>query len=124
MDPDANIERLLEVAQAILADDPDETQVGEEFYAEHMRANELAEYVVALDEWLKKGGALPEAWAKPAFSNGVTIAQAIALGSKLKANDTMLVTSGGAGLGPEYLYVQYRNDTFVLGIDRTGRCSS
>lgn len=28
-------------------------------------ADEIAEYVEALDEWLSSGGFLPEAWSKP-----------------------------------------------------------
>jgi hypothetical protein len=124
VDPNVNLEYALEVAKAIVNDDPDETQVGEDFYAEHMRANELAQYVLALDEWLQKGGFLPDTWSKPAFSNGVTLAQAITLGSKVIANDVMHVSQGGSGLGTDRLLVTYTNDPFVLGIDREGRASS
>lgn len=124
MDPDVSLERALEVAQAILDEHGPDENVNEDAWAEHARACELAEYVVALDEWLNKGGALPEAWAKPAFSNGVTLAQAIALGSKVLKGDVMHVTPGGAGLNESYLHVHYSIDTFELGIDREGRCSS
>lgn len=113
MDPDANLEALLERAHTI-AGNPTKDDV----------ANELAELVLALDEWLAKGGGLPEAWTKLSFSNGVTIAQGITLASKVVAGDTMHVTQGGMGLNADYLAVHYTNDPFVLGIDRTGRASS
>lgn len=130
MDPDVNLERLLELAREIVTlvdtsdgDDWGETDRGdlEDIAA---RGGELAEYVLALHEWLAKGGALPKDWSKVAWSNGVTLAQAITLGGKVRAEDTMHVTMGGAGLGSDYLYVSYTNDPFVLGIDREGRGSS
>lgn len=119
MDPDANLESCLERANEVIAewDTEDDRDFARNAY-------ELAELVVALDEWLKKGGALPNEWSKVAWANGVTLAQAITLGGKVLANDTMHVTMGGAGLGSDYLYVSYTNDPFVLGIDREGRGSS
>lgn len=128
MDPDANLEAALERAREILAKidganfdgtlDPDARESVVNL------ANELAELVVALDEWLSKGGHLPRAWSKVAWPNGVTLAQAIVLGSKVKPADTMHVTLGGAGLKDTSLYVTYTNDKFVLGIDREGSASS
>lgn len=125
MDPDANLEAALERAREIneLIDsrrrlDPDAL--------EHVAdlASELAQLVVALDEWLGKGGHLPHAWSKVAWQNGVTLAQAITLGGKVKPLDTMHVTMGGAGLSEDRLLVTYTNDKFVLGIDREGSASS
>jgi hypothetical protein len=117
MDPDANLERLLELANGVLAH--------QDAGGDHEDVTvELAEYVVALNDWLAKGGSLPKEWSKVAWSNGVTLAQAITLGGKVLPQDTMHVTMGGAGLGSDYLYVHYTNDPFVLGIDREGRGSS
>lgn len=59
MDPDANLERQLELAQEIVdardAEDPD---------AEHLGAlaDALAEHVLALHDWIASGGFLPQAW--------------------------------------------------------------
>lgn len=117
MDPDANLEAMLERARAIIA----LARVGAEVSDLEI---ELAELVIALHDWLVKGGALPNEWSKVAWANGVTLAQAITLGGKVLAEDTMHVTMGGAGLGSDYLYVSYTNDPFVLGIDREGRGSS
>lgn len=127
MDPDANLEAALERAREIIAkidgDDGTPDPVARE--RDLNLAGELAELVIALDEWLGKGGHLPAAWSKVAWQNGVTLAQAITLGGKVKALDTMHVTMGGQGLNAdEYLYVSYTNDPFVLGIDREGRASS
>lgn len=129
MDPDANLEAALERAREIIALIDSATSDADERLDNTVKlvglANELAELVVALDEWLGKGGFLPAAWSKVAWPNGVTLAQAIVLGSKVKALDTMHVTMGGQGLNAdEYLYVSYTNDPFVLGIDREGRASS
>lgn len=69
MDPDANLERQREIAQEIVTlidssegDDWSETErsVLEQVSA---LANELADLVSALDEWITKGGFLPGAWA-------------------------------------------------------------
>lgn len=132
MDPDANLEAALERARELIAlIDTTSTSADErlENTVEHGPdvvdlASELAQLVVALDEWLSKGGHLPRAWSKVAWQNGVTLAQAIVLGSKVKPADTMHVTLGGAGLSDTSLYVTYTNDRFVLGIDREGSASS
>jgi hypothetical protein len=53
MDPEANLRRQLAIARAAVyaeADDP--TLV------------ELAELVLALDEWIARGGFLPPRWAR------------------------------------------------------------
>lgn len=127
MDPDANLEAMLERAREIIAmgNTLAKHEDGVPAQTKWQLADELAELVVALDEWLGKGGFLPAAWSKVAWPNGVTLAQAIVLGSKVKPLDTMHVTMGGQGLNAdEYLYVSYTNDPFVLGIDREGRASS
>lgn len=124
MDPDANLEALLERARTIIQTIDAGSGEGIDRDVVVDLAGEVAELVVALDEWLRKGGALPNEWSKVAWKNGVTLAQASVLGSKVLAEDTMHVTMGGAGLGSDYLYVTYTNDPFVLGIDREGRASS
>lgn len=52
MDPDANMGEQLALALGILRDEETEGQ-------DVMR---LAELVLALDDWLKKGGAFPVRW--------------------------------------------------------------
>jgi hypothetical protein len=56
MDPDANLARQLELAQEIIdkIDDGDESAVD--------KACALAELVLALNEWLARGGFKPKAW--------------------------------------------------------------
>ena len=54
MDPDANLAEQLELANRILACGAGEMEDGE--------LERLAELVEALDEWIKSGGFLPEAW--------------------------------------------------------------
>jgi len=59
MDPDANLKEQLELARKI-------TDVSLPFWGsvEEMcyDVNRLAELVLALDEWIKKGGFLPQQW--------------------------------------------------------------
>jgi len=52
MDPDANLEEQLSLAQSFV-----ETGDGDPEDLER-----LAELVLALHEWIQKGGALPSAW--------------------------------------------------------------
>ena len=55
MDPNANLEEQLELAHKLLLCD----------YGERpFDAERLAELVVALDEWIRKGGFLPARWRK------------------------------------------------------------
>lgn len=70
MDPDTNLERQREIAQEIVTiidssegDDWSETErsVLEQVSA---LANELADLVSALDEWITKGGFLPAEWTR------------------------------------------------------------
>lgn len=56
MDPNANLEELRELAQNTLADDSADDLPE--------KAAHLAELFVALDEWLTKGGFLPQAWER------------------------------------------------------------
>ena len=61
-DPDVNIERQLALAKLIL-DATDANVVGDvEFDWQDARG--LAEYVVALDAWVRAGGALPAPWRR------------------------------------------------------------
>jgi hypothetical protein len=57
MDPDANLKRQREVAAEIEACSTSDTRTLASL------ADELAELVVSLDEWLLKGGFLPADWA-------------------------------------------------------------
>lgn len=57
MDPDTNLKEQLERAQKIINNEVDP----------HNMADieiELAELVLALNEWVTKGGCLPKAWTK------------------------------------------------------------
>lgn len=53
MDPDANLREQRELAQAIINEE-----------AGAIEAERLAELVLALDEWIDKGGFLPTRWRK------------------------------------------------------------
>jgi hypothetical protein len=53
MDPNANLKEQLELAKRLIDDNTDQDA-----------AYRLAELVLALDEWIRKGGFLPEAWDK------------------------------------------------------------
>ena len=71
MDPNANLQQQLCLASLILkADDENKT-------VDSPEAVLLAELVVALDEWLRKGGFLPHAWEPPTvpFARRSTAAQ-------------------------------------------------
>lgn len=57
MNPDENLKRQLLLAQTI-QDAPGEDGAPD-------AANELAELVIALDEWIKNGGFLPRRWQPP-----------------------------------------------------------
>ncbi len=52
MDPNANLKEQIEICKRILAEDVDESD-----------APRLADLVLALNEWIAKGGFLPSAWA-------------------------------------------------------------
>ncbi len=58
MDPDINLRSQLARARGILQAVDDGMRVYEP------DAERLAELVVALDEWITKGGFLPERWTK------------------------------------------------------------
>jgi len=62
MDPDQALLRLLELSKLIVAiGDADEVPPWEspaEYYA-----SELAETLLSLDDWLRKGGFRPKAWS-------------------------------------------------------------
>ena len=59
MDPDKCLDEALEVAREIV-----DALDGSEPYDIDDAANTLAERVIALDEWLRKGGFLPKPWAR------------------------------------------------------------
>ena len=59
MDPNAALRRLTELAESIVQGDPESS----EWEALQATANEHAETFLGLDEWLRKGGFLPESWA-------------------------------------------------------------
>jgi hypothetical protein len=54
MDPNANLTEQLKIAALLLNDDPNNA----------VAAIRLAELVEGLDEWIKGGGFLPDAWRK------------------------------------------------------------
>lgn len=56
MDPNANIAEQLMLARKILWDMDSSRE------ADERAGTRLAELVVALDEWLKRGGVLPSRW--------------------------------------------------------------
>ncbi len=58
MDPNFNLEQQLTRAMSILEDIDNGIRVYEP------DVEMLAEYVLALDEWITKGGFLPERWTK------------------------------------------------------------
>ena len=54
MDPNANLLEQLRLARKLVDDD-----------APSDDAQRLAELVLALDEWLQRGGFMPQRWTKP-----------------------------------------------------------
>jgi hypothetical protein len=54
MDPTANLREQMQLAHAMLANDSEHIDTGD--------AVRLAELVVALDQWIIRGGALPNQW--------------------------------------------------------------
>jgi len=61
MDPDANLEEQLSLAQSIIEGDNVDPE-GHHVVSSPEDAERLAELVLALHEWIQKGGALPSAW--------------------------------------------------------------
>lgn len=59
MDPDANLEEQLVLADILLKNRRCDVEERTE------NAQRLAELVVALDEWMRKGGFMPLKWARP-----------------------------------------------------------
>lgn len=55
MDPDANLEEQRHLAEFVLAGGEHDADAWD-------AAQRLAELVLALDEWVRKGGALPREW--------------------------------------------------------------
>jgi hypothetical protein len=58
MDPNANLEEQRRLAARIIEDG--ESGMG----VSTIHGDRLAELVLALDEWIKNGGFLPEAWRR------------------------------------------------------------
>ena len=58
MDPDSNLKEQRQIAEWMLGDFP--VSLNRE-----QMADRLAELVLALDEWIRKGGFMPAAWRKP-----------------------------------------------------------
>lgn len=67
MDPDANLNEQLELAQAIADEDEDSDRIES---AEN--GQRLADLVLALHEWISKGGFLPTAWRDVLVRDGWT----------------------------------------------------
>ena len=53
MDPNEALNRIIELTQAVLLENPDH---------QTLEATELAERIEALNDWILCGGFLPEAW--------------------------------------------------------------
>jgi hypothetical protein len=83
MDPNASLERMLELAQLLRNDRDERIILPSDEIAD--AKDQLVEYVLALNDWLAQGGSLPKEWSKVAWANGVTLAQAITLGGKVLA---------------------------------------
>lgn len=58
MDPNANLEEQLRLANRLLSGRPASQR------ASRLDAARLAELVLALNEWIKKGGFLPDIWVR------------------------------------------------------------
>ena len=58
MDPDRALARIVELAERIINAAPQDLEWG----AVVPRVEELAETVLSLDEWLRRGGFRPQAW--------------------------------------------------------------
>ena len=56
MDPNANLQEQREIVERMLDDNSEHIDTGD--------AVRLADLVQALDEWITKGGFLPDAWRK------------------------------------------------------------
>jgi hypothetical protein len=61
MDPDANLEEQLSLAQSIIEGDNVDPE-GHHVAPSPEDAERLAELVLALHEWIQKGGAMPAVW--------------------------------------------------------------
>lgn len=61
MDPTANLEEALEIASSLVEEDVD-SQSASETAGTAEQGIRLAELVLALDEWVRKGGFLPRPW--------------------------------------------------------------
>lgn len=59
LDPDKNLEQQKDIAQRMVEG---KMATPEDFETDSIR---LAELVLALDEWMSKGGFPPKAWKKP-----------------------------------------------------------
>lgn len=59
MDPNAALKRITELSEDIIQGDNTL-----DYESLRQRAEELAETVIGLDEWISKGGFLPTAWRK------------------------------------------------------------
>jgi hypothetical protein len=73
MDPNANLEQQLDLAREITEDNPDadNLEAVEAFNErQQMRADQLAEHVIALHEWITNGGFLPSEWEAPGAAQG------------------------------------------------------
>lgn len=124
MDPDANLEYLRTNARVVVASDGStfSSQDGETWEG---FAKDLAEYVLALDEWITKGGFLPQAWNEYRLPAG-TRAQGIAFANMLRLNDsvaTVRANKPDAFMMAGYWLVTFA-DGFECGIAPDGSVSS
>lgn len=61
MDPTANLAEQLRIAECFVDEDEDSMSASDMASSLHA-AQRLAELVIALDEWVRKGGFLPVQW--------------------------------------------------------------
>jgi len=67
MDPNTVLEKLTEMARAIIEERDSDNEEGPILWAD--RADEMAELVLALNGWLSAGGFLPRAWCPLTTNN-------------------------------------------------------
>lgn len=60
MDPNANLQEQLRIAQRIL----DASELEDDNILESGDAERLSELVLALDEWITRGGFMPSRWSQ------------------------------------------------------------
>lgn len=126
MDPNATLESLLEEARDfVLRTDAAESEAEARYERESTNVTLLAAHAIALDEWIRSGGSLPEAWNTKLTSG--TRAQGIALANMAQLTNLNAATvrpqPANAFTLPNFWVVTY-SDNFECGIAPDGSVSS